>query len=178
MNLEGQIVKLRAIEEQDLDLLLEMINDAEIEGLTVGYSLPVSRQQQEAWIRENQNDQNSIRFIIEAAADGAVGFANLIDIDWKNRSAVHNIKIANRKLRHRGICYDTVRTIMKYAFEELQLHRLESSIIASNEAPAKLLCEKLGWSEEGVKRQALFKRGSYHDVKIMGIVAEDYLKLE
>ncbi len=53
-----------------------------------------------------------------------------------------------------------------------------SSIIASNEAPAKLLCEKLGWSEEGVKRQALFKRGAYHDVKIMGIVSEDYLKLK
>jgi RimJ/RimL family protein N-acetyltransferase len=82
------------------------------------------------------------------------------------------------KLRHRGIGYDAVKTVMKYAFEELQLHRLESSIIASNEAPAKLLCEKLGWSEEGVKRQALFKRGAYHDVKIMGIVSEDYLKLK
>jgi hypothetical protein len=37
------------------------------------------------------------------------------------------------KLRHRGIGYDAVKTVMKYAFEELQLHRLESSIIASQE---------------------------------------------
>ena len=43
----------------------------------------------------NMNNQNNMRLIIETEEDEAVGFANIVNIDWKNRSAFHGIKIAN-----------------------------------------------------------------------------------
>ncbi|MCC5909795.1 MAG: hypothetical protein JJT76_05100 [Clostridiaceae bacterium] len=46
MNLKGKIVTLRAIEEEDLEMLRDIINDPEVERLVVGWSLPISKAQQ------------------------------------------------------------------------------------------------------------------------------------
>ena len=121
MNILGKYVILRAIEEEDLELLREMINDPEIERMVGGYSFPISKWQQKKWFELISNKQNDIRLIIETKEDGAIGFANIVNIDWKNRSAFHGIKIANKKFRAKGIGTDTVMAIMRYAFEELQL---------------------------------------------------------
>jgi len=97
MNILGKYVILRAIEEEDLELLREMINDPEIERMVGGYSFPISKWQQKKWFELISNKQNDIRLIIETKEDGAIGFANIVNIDWKNRSAFHGIKIANKK---------------------------------------------------------------------------------
>jgi len=66
---------------------------------------------------------------------------------------------------------------MKYAFEELQLNRLEGSIIEYNEASKKLYCNKCGWKIEGTKRKAVFKGNQYHDELIVAILREEYEEL-
>lgn len=63
--------------------------------------------------------------------------------------------------------------IMKYAFEELQLVRLDGSWVDYNLASIAMY-QKCGWTIEGTKRKAIFKRGEYHDLHIGGIVADDY----
>jgi RimJ/RimL family protein N-acetyltransferase len=177
MNIKGKIVTLRAMEEEDQELLREMVNDPEIEKMIGGYSFPVSKIQQKKWFESNANSQNNIRLIIETKEDGAVGFANIVNIDWKNRSAFHGIKIASRKFRSRGIGTDTVMAVMKYAFEELQLNRLDGTIIDYNEPSRKLYCDKCGWKVEGVRRKAVFKVNEYHDELIVGILKDEYENL-
>lgn len=177
MNLKGKIVKLRAIEEQDQELLLTMINDPEIERLVGGYSFPVSYKQQMDWFNKTSNDSTNIRLIIETEADGAIGFANIVNIDWKNRSAFHGIKIANKQFRDRGIGTDTVMTVMKYCFEELNLNRLDGSIIEYNEPSQKLYIEKCGWKIEGIKRQSVFKNNSFHNELLVSILRSEYEQL-
>lgn len=177
MNIKGKVVTLRAMEEADQELLREMVNDPEIEKMVGGYSFPVSSKQQKSWFESNANSQNNLRLIIETEEDGAIGFANIVDIDWKNRTAFHGIKIANKKFRSRGIGTDTVMAVMKYAFEELQLNRLDGTIIKYNEPSRKLYCDKCGWTVEGIKRKAVFKLNEYHDELIVGILKEDYEEL-
>ena len=50
MIIVGEKVILRAIEERDRDMFLEMINDPETEGMVEGSSFPVSKSEQERWI--------------------------------------------------------------------------------------------------------------------------------
>lgn len=176
MNIKGRIVTLRAMELEDQEILREMVNDPEIEKMVGGYSYPISKDQQLKWFNLNVNNQNNLRLIIETEEDGVIGFANIINIDWKNRSAFHGIKIANKGFRSKGIGTDTVMAIMRYAFEELQLNRLESSIVKYNE-PSRRLYDKCGWAVEGIKRKSLFKINEYHDELIVGILREDYLEL-
>lgn len=177
MNIKGKIVTLRAMEIEDQEMLREMVNDPEIEKMVGGYSYPTSKEQQVNWFKTNYNSQNNLRLIIETEEDGAIGFANIVNIDWKNRSAFHGIKIANKKFRSKGIGTDTVMAVMKYAFEELQLNRLDGSIIEYNEPSIKLYCNKCGWKIEGTRRKAVFKSNKYHDELIVGILKEEYEEL-
>jgi predicted xylose isomerase-like sugar epimerase len=43
LNIYGKIVKLRALEMDDMEILRNIINDPEIEGLVEGWSFPVSK---------------------------------------------------------------------------------------------------------------------------------------
>lgn len=176
MNINGKIVTLRAIERDDLGLLQEMLNDPEIEDVVVGWAFPVSKLMQERWFENSISDDRNLRFIIETPDDGAVGMATLTNIDWKNRRATHGIKIANRKNRTKGIGTDTVMAIMRYAFDELQLNRIDGSWFQENTASQRLYI-KCGWTVEGVNRKCIYKRGEYRDLAIVGILAEDYYEL-
>ena len=169
MNIKGNIVTLRAIEEDDLELLKEMVNDPEIEKMVGGYSFPTSKTQQKLWFDSLSIDLHNLRLIIEIEEIGSIGLANVVNIDWKNRSAFHGIKIASNNNRSKGIGTDAVMAIMKYVFEELQLNRLESSIIEYNEASKKLYCDKCGWKIEGIKRKSVFKGNKYNDELVISI---------
>ncbi len=66
--------------------------------------------------------------------------------------------------------------IMRYAFDELQLNRLNGSWFDGNEA-SKNMYKKCGWKEEGIQRQYVFKNGEYRDLTIVGVLSSDYYKL-
>ena len=176
MNIYGRKVVLRAMEKSDCPMIKEMFNDPEIEDLVVGWSFPLSEYAQEKWFESHYNDNNSFRFVIETKEDGAVGIATLLDIDWKNRRAEHGIKLCSKGTRTRGIGTDAVMAIMRYAFDELGLNRLDGSWFELNEASQRLY-KKCGWKEEGIRRQYVFKKGAYRDLYIVGVLAEDYYEL-
>lgn len=176
MNIKGKFVTLRAIEKTDLELMREMLNDPEMENLVVGWAFPVSKYQQEKWYENNIGNQTNLRFIVETNDGQAVGLATLVNIDWKNRKATHGMKLANINTRHKGIGTDTVMAIMRYAFDELQLNRLNGSWFEDN-MPSKNMYMKCGWKEEGKLRQYVYKKGKYRDLITTGILKCDYEKL-
>ena len=176
MNIKGKFVTLRAIEESDMELLKEMLNDPDIEDHVVGWAFPVSLYTQKQWYLGSINDSKNQRFVIETQEDGAVGLATLTSIDWKNRTATHGIKLAKRENRTKGIGTDTVMAIMRYAFDQLQFHRLDGSWFESNVGSVKLYT-KCGWKQEGIKREAVYKSGHYRDLTIAGILSTEYYSL-
>lgn len=175
MNIYGKKVLLRAMEKSDCELVRKMFNDPDIEDCVVGWAFPLSQYAQEKWYEAHYNDQN-FRWIIETQEDGAVGIATLTDIDWKNRMAYHGIKLLNREYRGKGIGTDTVMAIMRYAFDELGLNRLNGSWFAEN-IPSKSMYMKCGWKEEGLRRKYIFKHGEYRDLIETGVLAKDYYEL-
>ncbi len=176
MNIHGRKTVLRAMELSDCEMVKDMFNDPEMENLVVGWSYPISSYAQQKWFENHYNDQNSFRFVIETKEDGAVGIATLTNIDWKNKRATHGIKLANKERRTKGIGTDAVMAIMRYAFDELGLHRLDGSWFDDNEA-SKHLYEKCGWTAEGVRREFIYKNGKYRDLVVVGVLASDYYEL-
>ena len=157
-------------------MIREMFNDPEIENLVVGWAFPVSEYSQEQWLASHYNDQKNLRFVIETKEDGPLGIATLTDIDWKNRRATHSIKLAKKENRSKGIGTDTVMAIMRYAFDELGLIRLDGSWFDNNVA-SKNMYIKCGWSQEGIRRKYIYKNGQWRDLSIVGILAEEYYQL-
>ena len=174
MNLVGKKVVLRPIEQDDIEMLRELTNDPEFEKMIVGWSFPVSKKDQEEWFSNVKNGLSRLRYIIETAEDGAVGMIGLRDIDWKNGSAYGlGMRIAKKDIRTRGLATDAWMTLMRYAFDELRLNRINGSALAYNKASLRV-CEKVGFKVEGTQRHAVYKNGEFVDVIMMGCLKSDY----
>lgn len=177
MELHGKKVILRAVEEEDLEMLRELTNSPEFEKMIVGWSFPVSRKEQQEWFQGCKNGLSRIRYTITTEADGAVGMIGLRDIDWKNGVASGlGMRVAKKEIRTRGLATDAWMTLMRYAFNELRLNRINGSALAYNKASLRV-CEKVGFKVEGTQRQAVFKDGKFEDVIIMGCLKSDYEEL-
>lgn len=177
MEIKGRIVRLRAVEQEDCEMLRALTNDPEYEKMIVGWSFPVSSHDQKIWFDNCKNDLHRLRFIIETEQDGAVGMIGLRDIDWKNGVASGlGMRIARKEIRTRGLATDAWMTLMRYAFEELRLNRINGSALAYNAASLRV-CQKVGFVVEGTQRQAVYKNGTFHDLVFMGCLRSDYEKL-
>jgi RimJ/RimL family protein N-acetyltransferase len=177
MYLVGKKVILRSVEAEDLEMLRELTNSPDFEKMIVGWSFPVSKKDQQEWYSGIKNDLSRLRYTIETKDDGAVGLIGLRDIDWKNGSAYGlGMRIAKKEIRTKGLATDAWMTLMRYAFYELRLNRINGSALAYNKASLRV-CEKVGFKREGIKRQAVFKNGEFIDEIIMGCLKTDYEEL-
>lgn len=177
MFLHGKKVLLRAVEEEDIEMLRNLTNDAEFERMIIGWSFPISRKTQKEWFEGCKNGLDKLQYIIETQEDGGVGLIGLRDIDWKNGVATGlGMRIAKKEIRTKGIATDAWMTLMRYAFEELRLNRINGSALAYNKASLRV-CEKVGFKKEGVQRQSIYKNGRYEDVILLGCLRSDYEEL-
>ncbi len=176
MNLKGKKILLRAIEKEDIEFLRTMINDETMERQVGGWSFPISKYEQDKWFESQINNTDSIRCIIELEGS-PIGLETLTDIDWKNRKACHGIKLYNEKIRGKGYGTDTLKTIMKYAFEELQLNKLYTTILEHNEVSIKLH-KKCGWEIEGTLKESVFKNNRYIDEVQIAILKKQYEEIK
>lgn len=62
----------------------------------------------------------------------------------------------------KGLMSEALRAVIRYAFDELRLHRLEASVIPTNERSVRVL-ERAGFVVEGYARKYLFINGQLRD---------------
>ncbi|MGM0804088.1 MAG: GNAT family N-acetyltransferase [Bacillota bacterium] len=73
--------------------------------------------------------------------------------------------------KHNGKGYTTeaVRLIVKYAFDELKLHRVEAGVMPHNIGSIRVL-EKAGFEKEGLARKNVKINGKWEDHQQMAII--------
>jgi RimJ/RimL family protein N-acetyltransferase len=178
MLIKGEKVTLKAIEQEDLVELHKWANDPEIQKMLGGWHFPSSMKDTMKWFESLSISSLNQRFSIYTEELGLIGTANLVDIDWKNKNAFHGMLLGDKEIRGKGYAVDTVFAIMRYAFEELGLKRLDGSIIEYNEASKKMYLDKCGWKIEGIQRKWYFRDNRFWDKIIVGITKDDYFELK
>jgi RimJ/RimL family protein N-acetyltransferase len=176
MNIVSNNLVLKPIEEEDLDLLQKWSNNPEIQYWMGGWHFPTSKSSMKEWFDRINKDQNNIRFSIHHEELGLIGTTNIVDINWKDKNAFHGMLLGDLEIRGKGIGKDVVMMIMKYAFEELGLNRLDGSIIEYNGASKKLYIEKCGWEIEGVQKKWYWRKNKFWDKYIVGITKDRYFE--
>lgn len=176
MNIYGKSVTLRAFTRTDMDMLCNMFNDPEIERDVVGWCFPLSMEQQNHWFDTHLYDERNQRFIIDTAEFGPAGVISLTDIDWKNRTATDGIKLRSESCRGKGIGTDALMSLLRYAFDELGLYRVDTTCLEENER-SRRLHEKCGFKAEGLIRECIYKGGKRHNLVLAGITESDYRDL-
>ncbi len=73
----------------------------------------------------------------------------------------------------KGIVTEALSRVLRFGFEELHLHRIEARFIEENERSRHVM-ERVGMTFEGVLREALLVKGSYVNVGICSILADEW----
>lgn len=130
----------------------------------------------ERWYEGYLNGRaNTVRCVVvdEEAANSPRALVTLAAIDWVNRVCELHIMVAP-EWQGQGVGTYAVGAMLRHAFLDLGLRRVELSVLADN-ARARALYAKAGFVEEGIKRRARYKNGSYHDLRIMALLKKDWL---
>ncbi|MDM1415680.1 GNAT family N-acetyltransferase [Myroides odoratimimus] len=177
MNIRGNKVVLRAIEERDLELLHKWSNDPEINYMLGGWHFPSSMQDQQKWFSSLSLNGGNQRFAIETEDLGLIGMINIVDINWKDRRAFTGMLLGDKEMRGKGYGVDAIMAMNRYAFEELGLKRLDGTMISYNIASINVYTKKCGWVIEGTKKDAYFRKNQWWDEVVVGITASNYFEL-
>lgn len=78
------------------------------------------------------------------------------------------------KFQGSGLATASVRAVLQYAFERLELNRIELRCASDNVASQRV-AERLGFSWEGLLRQAEKIDGAYLDHFIYALLREDFM---
>ncbi|QGQ93530.1 N-acetyltransferase [Paenibacillus psychroresistens] len=170
----GNSIGLRAIEQNDLAQLLLWRNQPEFRRFFREYR-ELSSDNQAIWYdKVVLNDRNTMMFaIIDKESKRLLGACGLCYINWVDRSADFSIYIGADSIYIDGLfAIDAAKTMVKFAYEELSLHRLWSEIYDFDEAK-KAMFATLGFTLDGRHRQTHWSEGSWHDSLFYSLLSSD-----
>ncbi|ASV31950.1 GNAT family N-acetyltransferase [Maribacter cobaltidurans] len=162
VSLQGNKVKLRALEKEDLDLLFELENNPsvwEISGTITPYSRDVLKLYLDNAHRDIY-DVKQLRLVICTLNNESLGLIDLFDFDPKNKRAGIGVLINDKGDRNKGIGTESLEILCKYAFKTLQLKQLYANILEENERSIHLF-KKLGFELVGTKKNWIFSEGVF-----------------
>lgn len=165
----GQSVILRALEASDLDRCYKWMNDPVIVR-TLKSRYPIPFQQEAAWLEEAATSTPGSRhFAIERKEDRHhIGNASIHEIDWVSRTAWFGLFIGEPTAWNKGFGRDAVTTLVRFAFDEMNLHKLKINVFEYNEK-AKHLLQSLGFIQEGRLVRDFYREGTWQDIVILSI---------
>jgi RimJ/RimL family protein N-acetyltransferase len=175
--LRGDRLYLRPLEESDLPRCQRWINDPSVRRFLLPQR-PMDFAAELAWWKNNDRDtlpRSLVLAIVLRDGHRHVGNTGLHAIDWINRMAETGTLIGEADCREKGYGSEAKELLLEYAFQTLNLHRINSHTMEFNARSAAYL-RKTGYVEEGRLRQAYFRDGEYHDAIIFGLLREDWLK--
>lgn len=172
-------VDFREFEDRDVDFVLRCKNDAQLNSRTVGAYKPMSREEAVRWVQGCMGDHPSYKYWAVCTNDDErriVGWVSLSQIDKANQSACfHGIVIGDPQYRDGAAWIESYLFIIDYAFEVLGVNRLFGSRL-DNQNLTAMMGQAVHFTVEGVRREAVFRDGAFHDVYCTSILRSEYIR--
>jgi RimJ/RimL family protein N-acetyltransferase len=131
----------------------------------------VSKKEQVVWFNNLEKSKKSERYVI--FLEGLpVGVVRLDNIDPGNRSACIGLDI-HKSFRGLGYAKPIYKLLFHMCFVDRSINRLWL-LVAEFNSRAINLYKSIGFKEEGVNRQALFRNGTYYNYITFSYLAEEF----
>lgn len=112
--------------------------------------------------------------IREKSSNQYIGEADILSINNISERCVVGYNLLP-EFWNKGYATEITRELIKYAFMNLSLERVEALVMQANTASCKVL-EKAGFLKEGLLRNFSKINGDYHNVCYYGMVKDDFTK--
>jgi RimJ/RimL family protein N-acetyltransferase len=161
-------LRIRRASAEDLDFLVELA----AEDTVAPYLFP------------GAGDRDALRSVIETAeepegllivesADGApLGALELSIVNRRSRIGQLRRMMVAPVSRRSGVGLRATELACRLAFEEHGLHRLQAECYGDN-VPGQRLLERAGFTREGVRRRAYWRREQWQDGVMFGLLADE-----
>ena len=162
--------KLRKLTEHDINQVLTWRNSDRIRvNMYTDRLITVAEHQR--WFHRIKDDA-TVSYCIVERQSRPIGLINFTQIDRRHSTCIWGFYLGETDLP-RGSGTIMGYLAMKQAFQELKIRKVSGEVLDYNEGSLKLF-RRLGFVEEGRKRQHVLKNGRYVDVIPFSLLADEW----
>ncbi|MDQ3131510.1 MAG: GNAT family N-acetyltransferase [Acidobacteriota bacterium] len=132
-----------------------------------------TREDFETFLERNEKEENEC-FLICRKEDKAI--AGMINLSQIFRGVFQNAYLGyalGEKFTKQGLMSEAIELILRFAFKNLRLHRVEANVQPTNSASITVL-RKNGFTKEGFSRRYLKIDNKWRDHERWAIITEDW----
>lgn len=126
-----------------------------------------------AEIQQNFRTRTSMKWgVAELETDQIIGTVTLFNLNFDNKRAEIGYGLDHNYWR-KGYVTEALDALLSYAFDVLQLHRLEADVDPRNVGSIRTL-EKMGFQREGLMRERWQVNGEIQDALFYGLLRPEW----
>lgn len=178
-DLRDERVRLRPVTEADVPVYAQAFVDDPDLGRILGHARDWTEDDVRAHLvrmEQRRADGGAVELaIVDPATDEFCGSILLHSVEWRHERVEVGFWLVPAA-RRRGLVSSAVRLVVDWAFDELDLGRIDLTTTAEN-VPPQRLAERLGFTREGVLRGHELERGRRVDIVVFGLLREERERL-
>jgi RimJ/RimL family protein N-acetyltransferase len=170
---ESERLYIREVQYTDISSIIDWKSDPLVKKMALGPDIEISREKEEQYISKDIESENELYLIlVKREEDIPIGY---IRINWLDKNHLFGwLRFALGKERGKGYAYEGLKSLLSHLFNK-GLHRMDAEVYENNEAALNLL-KKLGFKQEGIKREAHFDGEKFIDIIVLGLLREDFIE--
>ena len=174
MNLKGKNICLGPLREKDISVLSSWYGNIDFLRFYDFHPAIPKTEEQIRKIYENGGGETFIPMAVRLnGTDEIIGLVELDGISYTNRFSWISIGFGDDSHRGQGYGREAMELAIGFAFNELNLDRLQLNVISYNKAAIRLY-ERIGFRREGVYREAVLRDGKKHDLLLYGLLRREW----
>jgi ribosomal-protein-alanine N-acetyltransferase len=182
MKIKTKRLVLREVKKSDVKALFEDMNNIKISSCLLGVPHPFELNDAKEWVKHckkiaKQKSRTEYIFAITFKnEDKMIGEIILSDIDHDQKKTELAYWLSESHWK-KGIISEAIKSVIDFAFNSLNLNRIEISAFVENKA-SNNLAKKLGFKYEGTKREVSIPESTkkIHDDNIYSLLKKEYKK--
>ncbi|HEV8535315.1 MAG TPA: GNAT family protein [Candidatus Limnocylindria bacterium] len=171
--LKGEKITLRPGRDEDAEHFVRWFADMDVTRF-LGRRMAIALYQEQDFLKKIGESKDDVWWVIEAEGR-AIGGTGIHRINWLDANATTGILIGEKECWGRGFATEAMKLRTRYAFRELNLHKLTTEVDTENVASRKAL-ERNGYRAVGIRRQQTFRGGEWRDRWLGEVLREDWEK--
>ena len=166
----GDLVRLRPMEPSDAETLWRWNHDPDVmRWMDADYAQTLA-QVRTGMEERPRNAYGDVLYAVEVRTDATlIGLVRLRDAEPETGCAELDIYLGEKEYWGRGYATDATRTMCRYGFEKMRLHKIALTVVTENHA-AHRVYQKVGFVDEGRLRQVFRRDGQWYDKFTMGLL--------
>lgn len=171
---QSERIRLAAPTQADASVVAAWFeNDEFCRSFDTRAAMPCTMEQILAEFQEAQQSKNAYKFAFRLCGDDVlIGIGDIESILWTHRVGWVSLALGP-VYWGQGYGTEALQLLVRYAFCELDLYRLQLAVFDDN-ARALALYRKAGFQDEGVFRKFLLRDGKRHSMLLMGLLADEW----